>query len=136
MKKVGLLAILLLVASNAGATTFHIRYGAGGTGSSYGDACSIHRFNTDARPGDKGFIYPSGGNTYPEPIAPDSANSNPSGFITVVGAALEGDPLLVPSIRSTIRVPGSLFLKSKVVIKGVKYVGSLEVMYPSDTDSL
>lgn len=121
---------LMLFNQVAFATTFHVRPEGddGQTGLSWFQAYrTIAKANREARPGDIIYIYNGVNNTvalYNDAPNPDSAASNPSGYITYIGGSLNGDPLTDSLLREKIQIPGISINKEKYTVKGLRINGT------------
>jgi hypothetical protein len=143
MKKIlGILTGLLLLASPVFATTYYLRIDGsdGNPGTSWSTAWrTIGKANHATLPGDKVYVYDTGSNYYSDTsINPDSAGSNPTGggFITFIGASLDGDCLTDSTIRSRVKVFSCSTIKPYVSIKGIHFLCGLFLDQGSSRDSV
>lgn len=127
MKKFIATLFLFLLASPVFATTYYVRIDGsdGNPGTTWFTAWrSIYKANTAARPGDKIYVYETGSNYYTDAIAPDSAGSNPTGggYITFIGASLDGDCLTDSTLRSRVKIRTYGAAPSYTTVKGIHFL--------------
>jgi len=122
MKRLLAVLLLLLVPTNALATTYHVRVGGtnGATGLSWGNAwATLDKANTEARPGDVIYCWQGFQDFVGQTINPDSAGSrdNATPYITFIGNSAHGDAITDSTYRPKI---GALALSGvqRVTVKG------------------